>query len=181
MAIGLITSPTQWLLRLVPTPAWFQTIQDNSNWLYNVFLAATRSAHSLYIDGTGNQTVTGVAGTVRVSAAAGSTSTPTTAITAQCLYKEMVPNAMCYVNSGGTLQCGINIASVSKTGTGTYDVTLTNGVASTTRLVLLGTALIAAGCVITATPSSTTLINVATINTSGAATDTGFFLLVYSV
>jgi hypothetical protein len=60
VAIGLISTPTQWYQGTILTPTWAQTVQDDVNGL----LGATATMKGVYIDGTGAATVTAVAGKI---------------------------------------------------------------------------------------------------------------------
>jgi hypothetical protein len=66
MAIGRITSPTQWFNGTVVTPSFLQNVQDN----INAYMDATVSLKGLYVDGTGGATVTTVVGKVIARSAA---------------------------------------------------------------------------------------------------------------
>lgn len=136
---------------------------------------------SLQIDGTGNNAVTSPAGVVQVSATANSSSLPTGATVAGALYKDLIPLGWAYVtNSGGTytLTRGVNIASITKVGTGVITITLStqpanNVLGNITLLTPSGNFLPFWG-----SPSSTGG-QVIIVNTSNTAQDASFFATLW--
>lgn len=182
MAIGVISSPATWLNGTVLAPSWAQNVQDNVNLFYGAVGNGTLSAYSLTVDGTGNQSITGVAGTVKVSAGCFGTATPTATASRYSLYKESIPLAWLVAGSTGLLTGGFNILSVVKNSTGNYTVNLNSAaVANTSNVVVAsvtgGTAGIATGGF---SAIGTTSFNVFTFNTSGTATDFGFSAICFA-
>jgi hypothetical protein len=64
MAIGLVTSPVNWVLGTVLPPSWAQNVQDNENGLIN---GTGPTLKALQIDGTGGNASTQPSGTIALS------------------------------------------------------------------------------------------------------------------
>lgn len=110
------------------------------------------------------------------SLSTGGTSAPTPATTKQALVRELVPLAVCRITAAGALDWGVNIASVSKTGTGTYTVNLTNGGSAVSKMIVTSN-IPTSGYTVNALVNSTTQLLVSTF--SGTALDAPFHLVVY--
>jgi len=207
MAIGKITSPTTWTVGMVHPPTWDQNVQDNINGLID---GTGPTLTSLQVDGVGGATsatpagniaasgtITGnilssatsissttgiVAGTtLSASGSAGGTSAPTPAFTKGSIYRECAPLAIAAISSGGALNWGVNIASVSlsgSAGTRLYTVTLNTAASSTTKMVAIATSHVDA-VICSATVVSTSSITIRSLLDSSTPQDAAFFLLVF--
>jgi len=184
MAIGTISTPSQWLQNTVVTPAFLQSVTDN----INGFVAGTASMAGLVVDGTGGLSASTLAGTGKFS---GSVINQT--FVRGMLGKEMLPVAMGNVSltsAGASLTASAcyNLASASRTGTGQFQVNMTTAVPfSGNQFVLIqttfgvGNNIIVVGGQVT----SSTIIQIYTMNSTTTQIDpTGtysIFLTAFSL
>lgn len=105
--------------------AFLHALQDALIKIYD----GTQSLKALVVDGTGGSAVAPTAGDIVASrslragrAVAGNT-TPTGAVEAGELVKELVPVGWVNLLGNGTLQRGVNIYAAARTAQGLYDIT----------------------------------------------------------
>lgn len=115
----------------VVSPDFLNDVQDKIVGVYG----GTLSLKAMVVDGTGAAVTAPTAGTMTASGnisaptmtpttAISGTVAPTTATTLNKLYKELVPIAAGHVTAAGALYWGVNINSVTRTGSGAFYVTL---------------------------------------------------------
>jgi hypothetical protein len=179
VSIGLISSPLTWLNGTVAPPSWFQTVQDN----LNGWIGGTGPTFiSLQVDGIGSNASSAPAGAMYVSTARAAQTLPTPSTTRGAFYREGALFAAAVFDGTGaiTFSSGMNIQSISRTGTGVYVVTL---VTASTGSMSINVTVQSAGSNLIGNfeQLSTSSFRITVKTTAGAASDCGIHFTAFQL
>lgn len=132
------------------------------------------------LDGVGGAASTPIAGALKLSATAGGQTVPTPAFSLATLYKESGLFAAAFVNAGTTFITGLNIASFTHGGTGSYSFGLNTAGPAVNRILVVGCTMTINGF-FQGVASTTSVIACGTANSAGTAVDTTFTMLAFAI
>lgn len=171
----------------------FQGLANRTRWLYlkiRGLITGTLSVASMIVDGTGDQAVAAIPGSVRVSrlvsgTEGGGMAPLTTTVVRGEIPRGLVPVGWAKVNSDGTLARGVNIYDTSRAGAGSYGVVMNVGadVSGTAYCAVATTTSgqIFASVITTVTVGGRLTMDISTFNAvTNAAADTSFMIVVFA-